>query len=347
MCESDNATDLEKMSMSAPRTYERDVTFRIVATDVEAAEAEWEHNGPEVTGDIDLLHTGPIVAADRGDGGPMDNERRADIGEQMIRGGAQETRVDRQEDAETAVTDCLAYVAHFCDRLGLEARSVFADGLRSYEGDFEDGPAAEKTMDPEDPLVMDAPAPVVTYNEANQSWDVTGAGPPPGAECPDAVPTYWTREAALAAHPGARLDAASLTEKAALARLTAFAGWAAMPLDEATRLVAPIATGGLEPEDEVAQLRALAETFEADALINESAGNQMRADVSRERARDALAIELSYVITTRPLADGSHALAAPDNHVWDVTANAGLNPADYGKTWWVHENRVEYLNSLD
>lgn len=83
----------------------------------------------------------------------MDNERRADIGAMVIMTGARETNVHTQEDAPTAITDVLAYVAHFCDRLGLDAQLMFHNGLRSYIGDFEDGPRADHTLSPEQTML--------------------------------------------------------------------------------------------------------------------------------------------------------------------------------------------------
>jgi hypothetical protein len=82
----------------------------------------------------------------------MDNERRADLGQQAVLGVATETNVAKVEEGQTAVIDVLAYVAHFCDRLDLDPRAIFASALESYEGDFEDGPAAKATLDAAVPL---------------------------------------------------------------------------------------------------------------------------------------------------------------------------------------------------
>lgn len=82
----------------------------------------------------------------------LDNEDRATLGADAVSIAARQTNVAVVESAQTAVTDVLAYVAHFCDRLGLDARATFDAGLRSYEGDFEDGPAARHTLDAELPL---------------------------------------------------------------------------------------------------------------------------------------------------------------------------------------------------
>jgi hypothetical protein len=77
----------------------------------------------------------------------MDNERRADLGAAAVMAAATETNVAEVETASTGITDVLAYVAHFCDRLGLDPRTHFAAGLESYEGDSEDGPAAAVVAD--------------------------------------------------------------------------------------------------------------------------------------------------------------------------------------------------------
>jgi len=77
----------------------------------------------------------------------MDNERRADLGRMAVERPATETGVWEADDRQTAVTDVLAYIAHYCDRLGLDANHVFADGIHSYIGDFEDGPRAKKGDD--------------------------------------------------------------------------------------------------------------------------------------------------------------------------------------------------------
>lgn len=82
----------------------------------------------------------------------IDNERRADLGESAVMAAAVETNVAQVEDAETAVRDVLAYIAHFCDRLGLDPDTVFRSALGSYEGDFDDGPPAKQSLDAEAPL---------------------------------------------------------------------------------------------------------------------------------------------------------------------------------------------------
>jgi hypothetical protein len=82
----------------------------------------------------------------------MDNERRADLGATAVMTAATITNVAQMEAAETAIKDVLAYIAHFCDRCGLDPQTAFTDGLRSYEGDFEDGPGATPAVDCELPL---------------------------------------------------------------------------------------------------------------------------------------------------------------------------------------------------
>ena len=69
---------------------------------------------------------------------PMDNEDRADLGT---------IEVMAADEAQTAISDVLAYVAHLCDRCGLDPAQMFDNGLCSYDGDFEDGPRAVHTFD--------------------------------------------------------------------------------------------------------------------------------------------------------------------------------------------------------
>lgn len=88
----------------------------------------------------------------------LTNEDRADLGEDAVRDIAGRTGVAVVEDASTALTDVLSYVAHFCDRLGLDAADVFDAALRSYDGDSEDGPPARHTLMPDEPLEQAAPS---------------------------------------------------------------------------------------------------------------------------------------------------------------------------------------------
>lgn len=77
----------------------------------------------------------------------MNNERRADLGAAAIAVAATATNVIDTDTIETSVTDVLAYIAHFCDRAGLDPSFTFDRAIGSYIGDFEDGPAAEKRVD--------------------------------------------------------------------------------------------------------------------------------------------------------------------------------------------------------
>lgn len=77
----------------------------------------------------------------------MTNEDRADRGEDAVRGATERTRAWGIEDEATCVSDALAYVAHYCDRLGIDPYEAFPAALRSYEGDAEDGPPAARVED--------------------------------------------------------------------------------------------------------------------------------------------------------------------------------------------------------
>lgn len=80
------------------------------------------------------------------------NEERADYGGDAIAEVARRTGVATAEPVETAIRDVLAYVAHFCDRCGLDPAQTFRLALDySYEGDFEDGPRARPiaALDPD------------------------------------------------------------------------------------------------------------------------------------------------------------------------------------------------------
>jgi hypothetical protein len=85
----------------------------------------------------------------------MDNERRADLGREAVAAAERQTNVLVIEPAMTAITDVLAYVAHFCDRCRLNPYAVVDAALRSYRGDFEDGPRAAGRIDPTIPLAED------------------------------------------------------------------------------------------------------------------------------------------------------------------------------------------------
>lgn len=80
------------------------------------------------------------------DGNTVDNDDRADLGTIAVMAAATLTEVAAVESARTALTDVVSYMAHLCDRLGLDPAEVFASGLESYDGDFEDGPRAAHTL---------------------------------------------------------------------------------------------------------------------------------------------------------------------------------------------------------
>jgi hypothetical protein len=96
----------------------------------------------------------------------MDNERRADIGHAAVHHGAAITNVHTQEDTTTAIKDVLAYIAHFCQRCGLVPDEVFDNALRSYYGDFEDGPEVQALLDAELPLVDHGPVWVRSHHSS-------------------------------------------------------------------------------------------------------------------------------------------------------------------------------------
>jgi hypothetical protein len=85
----------------------------------------------------------------------MDDERRADLGREAVTAAAMRTNVLAAEPALTAITDVLAHVTHFCDRCRLNPYAVVDPALRSYRGDFEDGPRAAGRIDPTIPLAED------------------------------------------------------------------------------------------------------------------------------------------------------------------------------------------------
>jgi hypothetical protein len=79
-------------------------------------------------------------------GNITDNEDRADLGMIAVMAAATVTGVAKVEEADTAICDAISCVAHLCDRCGLDPREMFASGLESYDGDFEDGPRAAHTL---------------------------------------------------------------------------------------------------------------------------------------------------------------------------------------------------------
>ncbi len=78
-------------------------------------------------------------------GNVIDNEDRADLGEIAVMAAATVTGVAKDE-AGTAICDVGSYIAHLCDRCGLDPKEMFARALESYDGDFEDGPRAAHTL---------------------------------------------------------------------------------------------------------------------------------------------------------------------------------------------------------
>lgn len=85
------------------------------------------------------------------------NVARADWGQSIVQHGAQLTNVWTQEPAGTAVIDVLAYIAHFCDRLGLDPGETFDSGLMSYRGDEEDGAFVTQSLSAIAPLAEQLP----------------------------------------------------------------------------------------------------------------------------------------------------------------------------------------------
>lgn len=77
----------------------------------------------------------------------MDNTRRAQLGIAAVRAAASTTNVWRADVAQTAITDVLAYIAHACLLCGLDPAVTFSAGLRSFEGDAEDGPFVDAMFD--------------------------------------------------------------------------------------------------------------------------------------------------------------------------------------------------------
>jgi hypothetical protein len=78
-------------------------------------------------------------------GDVIDNEDRADLGVIAVMAAATVTGV-AIEEADTAICDVVSYIPNLCDRCGLDAKEMFANGLESYDGDFEDGPRAAHTF---------------------------------------------------------------------------------------------------------------------------------------------------------------------------------------------------------
>ncbi len=82
----------------------------------------------------------------------LTNEQRADVGELMVRPGAASMRGGDHEPVSTCIVDTLAYVAHFCDRAGLDPCRIFDAAIAGYRGDGEDGPRAARCLPDTPPL---------------------------------------------------------------------------------------------------------------------------------------------------------------------------------------------------
>ena len=80
------------------------------------------------------------------------NERRAHWGAQAVYAAGTSTNVWNVEDAETTITDVMAYILHFANRCGIGAEWITSRALDSYYGDYEDGLYVEATNQPHDCL---------------------------------------------------------------------------------------------------------------------------------------------------------------------------------------------------
>lgn len=72
------------------------------------------------------------------------NEVRADRGAAAVLFGCAD--VDSL-DLHTALSDVLANLAHLAQRAGLDPDPLFERALRSWRGDFEDGPPVKVNLD--------------------------------------------------------------------------------------------------------------------------------------------------------------------------------------------------------
>lgn len=68
------------------------------------------------------------------------NETRADLGFAAVEGAARRTGVWDGLPAVTAIEDTLSFVAHACDRVGIDPVETFCDGLKTYREDLESNP---------------------------------------------------------------------------------------------------------------------------------------------------------------------------------------------------------------
>lgn len=85
----------------------------------------------------------------------MTNEQRADIGQRMVAQAARQAGDYERECAESVAIDAASYLAHFCDRLGLDPVMVLTEGTAAYLADAdEDGPRAVERFDPLDTLAV-------------------------------------------------------------------------------------------------------------------------------------------------------------------------------------------------
>jgi hypothetical protein len=60
-----------------------------------------------------------------------------------------------------------------------------------------------------------------------------------------------------------------------------------------------------------------------------------------------MATALAFLTSTRELPGGGHEREIPAKLVWAGARKLGLSRADYGRTWFVHESKQDYLDSLD
>lgn len=54
-----------------------------------------------------------------------------------------------------------------------------------------------------------------------------------------------------------------------------------------------------------------------------------------------------FLISTRPLEDGTHEMEAPHPQIWSRARAEGLTKPEYGRTWFVYGSRAEYEEALD
>jgi len=66
------------------------------------------------------------------------NETRADLGFAAVEGAATTTGVWDGLPAVTAIEDVLSFIAHACDRVGLNPVETFCDGLKTYREEVQE-----------------------------------------------------------------------------------------------------------------------------------------------------------------------------------------------------------------